>query len=67
MDVDLPSLRGSPTNPGMVNHQKEVYYRLGICTYTLLKKLTLGDNCHGWTPTIHRMVPHPPKDGHQPT
>ena len=37
--------------------------------YTLVKKLTLGDNCHGWTPTItiQRMVPHPPKDGHPPT
>ena len=32
--------------------------------YTLLTKLTLGDNCYGWSPSIHRMVPHPHKDGH---
>ena len=35
-------------------------------TYTLLTKLILGDNCHGWSPTIHRMVPHQPEDGHPP-
>ena len=56
--------RWSPTNPRMVTHQKEVYYRLGMCIYTFLSKLTLVDNCHGWSPTIHRMVPHRPKDGH---
>ena len=32
--------------------------------YTLVTKLTLGDNCHRWKPTFHRMVPQPPKDGH---
>ena len=30
-------------------------------TYTLLTKLTPGDNCHGWSPTILRMVTHQPK------
>ena len=30
MDSQLPSLGWSPTNPRMVIHQKEVYYRLGI-------------------------------------
>ena len=28
-------------------------------TYTLLTKLTPGDNCHGWLPTILEMVAHP--------
>ena len=109
----LPSLGGSPTNPRMVTHQKEVYYRLGNwhlhithdtntrwqlpsmvtyhyldghpptlgwsptrrkCTtdmefgnYTLLTKLTPGDNCHGWSPTIPVRVTRRPKDGHPPT
>ena len=29
-------------------------------TYTLLTKLIPGDNCHGWSPTILRMVTYHP-------
>ena len=29
MDGHPPSLGGSPANPRMVTHQREVYYRLG--------------------------------------
>ena len=36
-------------------------------TYTLLTKLTPGDNCHGWSPTILRMVTYHSWDGHPPT
>ena len=64
----------SATNPGMVTHQPKDGQPPEKCTkdfefgtYTLLKKLTLGDNCHRWTPTIHRMIPHSPEDGHPPT
>ena len=35
-------------------------------TLTKLTKLTPGDNFHGWSPTILRMVNHQPKDGHPP-
>ena len=34
--------------------------------YALLTKLTLGDNCHGWSLTIHKMAPDCSKDGHPP-
>ena len=33
---------------------------------TELRKLIPGDICHGWSPTIPRMVTHQPKDGHLP-
>ena len=46
---------------------KEVQYRLGIWHLHILTKLTPGDNCHEWSPIIHRMVTHQPKDGHPPT
>ena len=29
-------------------------------TYELLTKLTPGDNCHGWSPAILRMVTYHP-------
>ena len=29
-----------------------------------LKKITPGDNCHGWSPTMPRMVTHQPEDDH---
>ena len=35
-------------------------------TYTLLTKLTPGDNCHWWSPTILRRVTCQPWDGHPP-
>ena len=44
----------------MVNHQTKdghpTDFEFG--TYTFLTKLTPGDNCHGWSPTIPRMVTH---------
>ena len=24
-----------------------------------------GDNCHGWSPTIPRVITHKPENGHQ--
>ena len=56
MDGHLPSLGWSPTNPRMVTHQKEVYYKLGIWHLDLNQKLKPGDNYQGWSPTIPRMV-----------
>ena len=35
-------------------------------TLTELTKLIPGDNCHGWSPTIPRMVDHQPNNGHPP-
>ena len=35
--------------------------------YTLLTKLTPGDNCHGWSLTIPWRVTHQTKHGHPPT
>ena len=64
MDDHLPFIGWSPTNPRMVNQQKEVNYRLGIKQLDLITKLRPGDNCHGWSPTIPRMVTHQPKDGY---
>ena len=29
-------------------------------------ELRPAENCHGWSPTIPRMVTYQPKDGHQP-
>ena len=50
----------SHTNPRMVTHQKEVYYRHGIwhLNLTQLTKQEPGNNFHGWSPTIPRMVTH---------
>ena len=61
-----PTTNGwSPTNPRMVTHQKEVYYRLG--NNTLLTKLTPGDNHYGRSPTIPWRVSCQHEDGHPPT
>ena len=38
MDGNLPSLGGSPTNPRMVTHGKEVFYRLDIWLLDLTHK-----------------------------
>ena len=64
MDGQIQSLGWSPTIQRMVTNQKEVY--LEFDTVTELAKLTSGDNCHGWSATIPRMVAHHPKDGHPP-
>ena len=48
----LPTQGWSPT-------RRECPKDLEFGTYTLLTKLTLGDNYNGWSPTINRMVPHP--------
>ena len=56
----------SPTNLRMVTQRRKCT-DMEFGTYTLLTKLTLGDNCHGKSPSIHRMVIHKPKDGYQPT
>ena len=64
MDGHLSSHGWSLSNPRMVTHQKEVYYRLEMQLLDLTQKLTTGDNYQGWTPTIPRMVTHHPKDGH---
>ena len=56
-----PTLGWSPTNLRMCITDME------FDTYTLLTQLTPGDNCHGWWPSILRMVAHQTKDGHPPT
>ena len=38
MDGHLPSLGGSPTNPRVVTHQKEVFYRFDIWLLDLIHK-----------------------------
>ena len=63
-----PATHGwSPTNLRMVTQIMNCITDIKFGTYTLLTKLTPGDNFHGWSPTIYRMVPHHPKDGHPPT
>ena len=66
MNGHLPFLGWKHTNPWMVTHQKDIHYRLRIGILTLITKLTSVDNCHGGSPTIHRIVNHQPKDGHPP-
>ena len=56
----LPSLGGSPTNPRMVTHQKEVYYRLG--NWHL--HITHDTNTRRQLPS---MVTYHYLDGHPPT
>ena len=65
--VPHPPKDGHLPTQGCLTTRRRCTTDLEFGTYTSLKKLTLGDNCHGWTPTIHRMVPHPPKDGPPPT
>ena len=81
MDGHLPSLGWLPTILGMVTHQpknghpltfgwsstrRKCSTDLEFGTYTLLSKLTPGDNCHGWSPTIPRRVTRQPKDDQPP-
>ena len=66
MHSHLLSLWWSPTNPRMVTHQKEVYYRLKIWQLNLTHRKTSSDSCHGWSPTILRRVTRQPWDGHPP-
>ena len=65
----LPSLGGSPTNPRKVTNQpkdghpkkrRKCTTDMEFSTYKLLTKLTQGDNCHGWSPTILKMVTYHP-------
>ena len=81
MDGDLPSLRGSPTNPGMVTHQpKDRQPPEGVVLQTWNLALTLySENYHlvttamdGHPPSLggspnnpKTVIPHP-KDGHPP-
>ena len=69
MDNHPPSLGGSPTNPRMVTHQKEVYYRLKIWQLHFTHKT---DTRHameghipfrGGKPVNHGMVTYQSKDG----
>ena len=75
----IPSLGGSPTNPRMVTHQhkdghppnqrwsptwRKCTTDMEFGTYTLLTKIRLGENYHGWSPTNPRMVTHQPKEVH---
>ena len=65
MDGHLPSLGWSPTNPRMVNNQKEVYYKLGIWHLDLTHKKKAIQL--PWMVTYHPKDGHPqPKDGHPP-
>ena len=72
----LPSLGGSPTNPGKVTNQPKDGHQppkdghpkkrrkcttdMDFGSYTLLTKLAPGDNCHASSPTILRMVTYHP-------
>ena len=56
MDGHPPSLGGSPTNPRMITHQREVYYRLGNEHLHITRKTNTRCNCYGWPPTNPRMV-----------
>ena len=60
-----PATHGwSPTNLRMVTQIMNCITDIKFGTSTLLTKLTPGDNCHGWSPTILSMDGHQPKDGH---
>ena len=47
---------GHPPTLGWSPTRRKCTSNMEFGTYTLLSKLTLGDNCHRWSPTIHRMV-----------
>ena len=51
-------------------YKKELYCRLEILHLDFTHKIKTrwpGDNCHGWSTTIPRMVTNHSKDGHQPS
>ena len=67
-------MNGQPPSPGWSptsqNYQKELYYRLGILHLDFNYKIKTwwpGDNCHGWSVTIIRMITQHPKNGHPPS
>ena len=62
--VTYHSLGGRPQTLGWSPTRRKCTSNLEFGNYTLLTKLTPGDNCHEWSPTILRMVTHQPKDGH---
>ena len=62
--VTYHPLDGHPLTLGWSPTRRKCTTDLEFGTYTLLSKLTPGDNCQGWSPTIPRMVTHQPKDGH---
>ena len=49
---------GCPPTKGWSPTKRKCTTDMEFGTYTLLTKLTPGDNCHGWSPTISRMVTH---------
>ena len=57
---------GHPLSRGWSPTKRKCTTHLEFGTDTLLEKLTLGDNCHGWSPSFYRMVTYQPKDGHPP-
>ena len=66
--LKLPSTipRMVTPNPRMVPIRRKCTTDFKFGTYTLVIKLTPGDNCHGWSHTIPRIDIHQPKDGHPP-
>ena len=62
--VTYHPLEGHPPTHGWSPTKRKCTTDLEFGTFTLLTKLTLGDNCHGWSPSIHRMITYLPKDGH---
>ena len=58
-DGHPPTLGWSPTRRKCTTD-----FKFG--TYTLLTKIRLGENCHGWLLTNPTMVTHQPKNGHPP-
>ena len=65
MHSHLSSLGWSPTNPRMVTHQKEVYYRLGIWQLNFTCK---KNTCWQlpWMVTYHPLEGYPPTMGWSP-
>ena len=55
--VNQNSQEGHPPTQGWSPSRRKRTTNVEFGNYTILTKLTLGDNCHGWSPTIHRMVP----------
>ena len=64
--VTHQSKNGHPLTLGWSPTRRKCTTDLEFGTYTLLSKLTPGDNCHGWSPTIPRRVTRQPMDGHPP-